>query len=84
MLLLCLLVGICSAGVGLSSSMLGALLLFVSSFALTSVIILVQGGLFIGLGYAVVYMGAIAIVFVFAVLAMDNQPVDDRARSRGA
>ena len=84
MLLLCLLVGICSAGVCLSSSMLGALLLFVSSFALTSVIILVQGGLFIGLGYAVVYMGAIAIVFVFAVLAMDNQPVDDRARSRGA
>ena len=84
MLLLCLVVGICSAGVGLLSSILGALLSFVSSFALASVIILVQGGLFIGLGYTVVYMGAIAVVFVFAVLAMDNQPAADQARLRGA
>jgi len=83
MLLLCLVAGVCSAGVGLLSSILGALLLFVSSFAFASAIILAQGGLFIGLGYTVVYIGAIAVVFVFAVLAMDTQP-EGQAPTQGA
>jgi NADH:ubiquinone oxidoreductase subunit 6 (subunit J) len=52
--------------------MLEALMLFVGTFALVTAHLLSYGLLFIGLSYTVVYMGAIAIVFVFAVLAMDT------------
>ena len=64
--------GLCAAGVSLSPGILEALILFVGSFALVAVGLFMQGSVFIGLGYTIVYIGAIAVVFVFAVLVMDS------------
>ena len=66
------LVGLCSWGVGRVASILEALMFFVGAFALISICLLTQGLVFIGLNYAVVYIGAIAIVFIFAILAIDT------------
>lgn len=66
------LIGLCSWGVGRVASILEALIFFVGAFTLITTCLLTHGLVFIGLNYAVVYMGAIAVVFVFAVLAIDT------------
>jgi hypothetical protein len=68
--------GFCAAGVSLSAGMLETLILFVGSFGLVTIGLLIQGVLFIGLGYMVVYMGAITVIFVFAVLVVDSKQVN--------
>lgn len=52
--------------------MLEALIFFVGTFALITTCLLTHGLVFMGLNYAVVYIGAIAVVFVFAILAIDT------------
>jgi len=76
MLVVSLIAGICAAGVSLSPGILEALILFVGAFALITIGLLSQGILFMGLGYTVVYIGAITIVFVFAVLVMDSHQIN--------
>lgn len=57
---------------GQANSTPRALIYFVASFALSSVAIVCQGNLFLGLSYVVVYIGAVAVVYVFAILLIDS------------
>lgn len=68
-----LMAGFCAAGVGGGTGILQSIIMFVGSFGLIAIGLLMQGTLFIGLGYTVVYMGAITIVFVFAVLVINSK-----------
>lgn len=64
---------ICCFGLALTSSAVGGLIFFVAIFALAAAQFMLSSQVFVGLGYIVVYAGAIAVLFVFVVLLVDSQ-----------
>lgn len=62
-------------GVIVAPSLAVSVLFLVATFLATGVFLVVEGSTFVGLSYLLVYIGAIAILFLFVVMLMDLRDV---------
>lgn len=68
------LLALCSLALALAPTLISSLILFVSLYvAAGASFLLHSSGSFLGLSYIVVYTGAVAVLFVFVVLLVENQ-----------
>lgn len=62
-------------GVIVAPSLVVSVLFLVAAFLATGVFLVIEGSAFVGLSYLLVYIGAIAILFLFVVMLMDLREV---------
>lgn len=62
-------------GVIVAPSLVVSVLFLVATFLATGIYLVVEGSPFVGLSYLLVYIGAIAILFLFVVMLMDLRDV---------
>lgn len=77
-MILNILLAYCTLEVAFTKSTLRALIAIVAIFTLASIYTIFNKELFVGFSYALVYIGAIVIVFIIVVLLVDHYQVNVR------